>query len=81
MNIMNSQLIVPLCIYLFAVFALAFLTRRYHKPGNFLSEYFVGSCSMGGFVLAMTLATYASASSFIGGPGAAYKILPWNFSH
>jgi sodium/pantothenate symporter len=29
---------------------------------------------MGGFVLAMTLtATYISASSFIGGPGAAYK--------
>lgn len=76
---MNSQLIIPLCIYLFAVFALAFLTRRYHKPGNFLTEYFVGSRSMGGFVLAMTLAaTYASASSFIGGPGAAYKMgLGW----
>lgn len=29
---------------------------------------------MGGFVLAMTItATYISASSFIGGPGAAYK--------
>jgi sodium/pantothenate symporter len=40
----------------------------------FLNEYFLGSRSMGGFVLAMTLtATYISASSFIGGPGAAYK--------
>ncbi|WP_444510391.1 sodium:solute symporter family transporter, partial [Enterobacter roggenkampii] len=38
------------------------------------SEYFLGSRSMGGVVLAMTLtATYISASSFIGGPGAAYK--------
>jgi sodium/pantothenate symporter len=42
--------------------------------GAFLNEYFLGSRSMGGFVLAMTLtATYISASSFIGGPGAAYK--------
>ncbi|NIY94361.1 sodium/pantothenate symporter [Vibrio diazotrophicus] len=76
---MNSQLIIPLFIYLIAVFTLAFLTQRYKKAGNFLTEYFVGSRSMGGFVLAMTLAaTYASASSFIGGPGAAYKMgLGW----
>ncbi|WNJ95565.1 sodium/pantothenate symporter [Vibrio ruber] len=76
---MNSQLIIPLLIYLAAVFALALLTRRHHRPGQFLSEYFIGSRSLGGFVLAMTLAaTYASASSFIGGPGAAYKMgLGW----
>lgn len=76
---MNSQLIIPLLIYLAAVFALAILTRRHHRPGQFLSEYFIGSRSLGGFVLAMTLAaTYASASSFIGGPGAAYKMgLGW----
>ncbi|MCE7615283.1 sodium/panthothenate symporter, partial [Vibrio fluvialis] len=72
---MNSQLLIPLVIYLIGVFAVAFLTRRHYKNGSFLSEYFVGSRSMGGFVLAMTLAaTYASASSFIGGPGAAYKM-------
>ena len=45
-------------------------------------EYFLGSRSMGGIVLAMTLtATYISASSFIGGPGAAYLLqydLPLN---
>lgn len=76
---MNSQLLIPLVIYLIGVFAVAFLTRRHYKNGSFLSEYFVGSRSMGGFVLAMTLAaTYASASSFIGGPGAAYKMgLGW----
>ncbi|MDW6092554.1 sodium/pantothenate symporter [Vibrio rhizosphaerae] len=76
---MNSQLIIPLLIYLAAVFGLALLTRRHHRPGQFLSEYFIGSRSLGGFVLAMTLAaTYASASSFIGGPGAAYKMgLGW----
>lgn len=39
---------------------------------GFLQEYFMGGRSMGGLVLAMTLvATYASASSFLGGPGLA----------
>ncbi|SHO58047.1 sodium/pantothenate symporter [Vibrio quintilis] len=76
---MNSQLIIPLVIYLIAMFVMAALTRRHRKSGSFLNEYFVGGRSMGGFVLAMTLAaTYASASSFIGGPGAAYKMgLGW----
>ncbi len=76
---MNNLLIIPLVIYLIGVFAIAFFTRRHQVSGNFLSEYFLGSRSMGGFVLAMTLAaTYASASSFIGGPGAAYKMgLGW----
>ncbi|MGF1683565.1 sodium/pantothenate symporter [Photobacterium minamisatsumaniensis] len=77
---MNSQLLIPLVIYLMAVFALAIYTRRHrNSESGFLNEYLVGNRSMGGFVLAMTLAaTYASASSFIGGPGAAYKMgLGW----
>ena len=42
------------------------------KNGGFLQNYFVGGRSMGGLVLAMTLvATYTSASSFLGGPGLA----------
>lgn len=40
------------------------------SSGGFLQNYFVGGRSMGGLVLAMTLvATYTSASSFLGGPG------------
>lgn len=76
---MNSQLIIPLVLYLAAVFGVALYTRRFQSKGNFLTEYLVGGRSMGGFVLAMTLAaTYASASTFIGGPGAAYKMgLGW----
>lgn len=77
---MNSQLLIPLALYLLAVFALALYSRRHRSNGKgFLNEYLVGNRSMGGFVLAMTLAaTYASASSFIGGPGAAYKMgLGW----
>lgn len=42
------------------------------KNEGFLQNYFVGGRSMGGLVLAMTLvATYTSASSFLGGPGLA----------
>ncbi|EEP89976.1 Sodium/pantothenate symporter [Yersinia kristensenii ATCC 33638] len=60
--------------YLAMVFGLSVYAYTRRKTGNFLNEYFIGNRSMGGFVLAMTLtATYISASSFIGGPGAAYK--------
>ncbi|SKA51350.1 sodium/pantothenate symporter [Enterovibrio nigricans] len=77
---MNSQLLIPMALYLVAVFAVAFYSRsKGDRSSGFLSEYLLGSRSMGGFVLAMTLAaTYASASSFIGGPGAAYQMgLGW----
>lgn len=71
---MQLEIIVVLIAYLFVVFGLSLYAMRKRSTGNFLSEYFLGSRSMGGFVLAMTLtATYISASSFIGGPGAAYK--------
>ncbi|BDH44388.1 sodium/panthothenate symporter [Salmonella enterica subsp. enterica serovar Choleraesuis] len=71
---MQLEVIVPLVAYLLIVFAISIYAMRQRKTGNFLQEYFLGSRSMGGFVLAMTLtATYISASSFIGGPGAAYK--------
>src|SRR5690606_2901584 len=77
---MHNQLLIPLVLYLAAVFALALFTRRRAQQGSgFLNEYLLGNRSMGGFVLAMTMvATYASASSFIGGPGAAYRMgLGW----
>lgn len=48
---------------------------------GFINNYFIGGRSMGGLVLAMTLiATFTSASSFVGGPGIAYsKGLVWVF--
>lgn len=71
---MKTEVIVPLIAYLLVVFGLSLWSIRQRQTGNFLNEYFLGGRSMGGFVLAMTLtATYISASSFIGGPGAAYK--------
>ncbi|MBE9579667.1 MULTISPECIES: sodium/pantothenate symporter [Moraxella] len=76
---LNIQILIPLVLYLFFVFGVAWYAYQKRKTGGFLNEYYVGSRSMGGFVLAMTtVATYVSASSFIGGPGAAYKFgLGW----
>lgn len=50
-----------------------YINRKTAGEGkDFLNSYFVGSRGMGGLVLAMTLvATYTSASSFLGGPGLA----------
>lgn len=71
---MQTEVIVPLIGYLLLVFLLSAYAYRKREKGQFLNEYFLGNRSMGGFVLAMTItATYVSASSFIGGPGAAYK--------
>ena len=71
---MQTEVIVPLIGYLLLVFLLSAYAYRKREKGEFLNEYFLGNRSMGGFVLAMTItATYVSASSFIGGPGAAYK--------
>ncbi|OOR92188.1 sodium/pantothenate symporter [Moraxella bovis] len=76
---LNIQILIPFVLYLFFVFGVAWHAYQKRKTGGFLNEYYVGSRSMGGFVLAMTtVATYVSASSFIGGPGAAYKFgLGW----
>ncbi|MBN3237889.1 sodium/pantothenate symporter [Pectobacterium versatile] len=71
---MQIEILLPLIGYLMLVFGLSVYAYRRRQAGNFLNEYFLGGRSMGGFVLAMTLiGTYVSASSFIGGPGAAYK--------
>lgn len=71
---MQLDIILPLIIYLIFVFALSIYAYIKRKKVNQFTDYFIGNRTMGGFLLAMTLAaTYISASSFIGGPGAAYK--------
>lgn len=71
---MDFAVLLPLIAYLLFVFGVAFYAYSQRTSGDFLSEYYVGGRSMSGFVLAMTMAaTYVGASSFIGGPGAAYK--------
>ncbi|WP_368504351.1 sodium/pantothenate symporter [Alkalihalophilus sp. As8PL] len=71
---MNWPVIIPLLIFLLSIFVIGFWSSTYlKKSDSFLQEYFLGSRELGGFILAMTMiATYGSASSFIGGPGIAY---------
>ncbi len=73
---MNWPVVAPLLIFLAAVFAIGFYASKHiQKAPLFLQEYFLGSRELGGFMLAMTMvATYGSASSFIGGPGVAYTM-------
>lgn len=78
---MNVAL-VPLVGYLLLTLLLALWAQRQAGKSsgkNFIEEYFIGGRTMGGFVLAMTIiASYTSASSFVGGPGVAYKLgLGW----
>lgn len=77
---MNVTLI-PIGIYLILMLFIAWYVskEKNNKNSDFIQEYFIGNRSMGGMVLAMTvIATYIGASSFIGGPGVAYKLgLGW----
>lgn len=72
----NSMILIPMIVYLLIMFAIAIYTNKLSSgSGSFMEDYFIGGRSMGGFVLAMTLiATYSSASSFVGGPGVAYSL-------
>lgn len=72
----KAAVLIILIAYLLINLLLGIMTSRKsakeHASQGFLANYFAGSRSMGGVVLAMTLvATYTSASSFLGGPGLA----------
>ena len=74
------EIVIPLIIYLFITFYVAYYVNKDDKKeGKFIEDYYLGSRTMGGFVLAMTIvSTYISASSFISGPSIAYdKGLGW----
>ncbi|MCK6259149.1 sodium/pantothenate symporter [Fictibacillus sp. KIGAM418] len=77
---MNWEVVIPLLAFLIGMFVVGIYTSRQVQSGSgFLQDYFLGGRHLGGFVLALTMvATYGSASSFIGGPGIAYKLgLGW----
>ncbi|QHS23387.1 sodium/panthothenate symporter [Virgibacillus sp. MSP4-1] len=77
---MNWGVMIPLLIFVIIVFLIGIWSnRKMAGSSSFLSDYFIGSREFGGLVLAMTMvATYGSASSFLGGPGAAYSMgLGW----
>lgn len=70
--------LMPVFLFMIAMLIVSFVLRKMadrKTEGGFLKEYFAGSRSLGGFVLAMTtVATYSSVSSFVGGPGQAWNI-------
>lgn len=69
---MNSALIVFL-LYTLAVFGIAALSNQLMKSKGFLSEYFLGSRSLGVWAFALTFAaTSASGGSFTGFPSLIY---------
>lgn len=71
----NLAALLPLLVFMGVMVAISFYVRREARGSGFLQNYFVGNRSLGGFVLAMTtVATYSSVSSFVGGPGMAWKI-------
>ncbi|MCD8233780.1 MAG: sodium/pantothenate symporter [Cloacibacillus porcorum] len=79
----HMGMIVPLILYFILIMGIALWGSRAagkrSDTKGFIEEYFIGSRSMGGFVLAMAIiTTYTSASSFVGGPGVAYNVgLGW----
>lgn len=79
----HIDMILPLIFYFILIMGVAWwgsrAAARRTDTAGFMEEYFIGSRSMGGFVLAMAIiTTYTSASSFVGGPGVAYNVgLGW----
>ena len=76
------ETVIPVVVYLACSIGIALWARKKataNTSQGFIEDYFIGGRSMGGFVLAMTIiASYTSASSFVGGPGVAYRLgLSW----
>ncbi|WP_422123986.1 sodium/pantothenate symporter [Planococcus sp. X10-3] len=73
---MNYAVLIPMIVFLILIFFIGYWSsRKLASSSNFISDYFLGGRELGGFVLAMTMvATYGSASSFLGGPGTAYTM-------
>lgn len=74
----NPATLIPVALFLILGVGVTFFVRyqsRMRRESGFVSEYFIGSRSLGAFVLAMTtIATYGSVSSFVGGPGQAWNV-------
>ena len=69
----NAALVTFLC-YMLVVFGLAWLSNRLLKNKSFLSEYFLGSRSLGVWAFALTFAaTSSSGGSFTGFPSKIYS--------
>ena len=70
----NILALMPVFVFMIIMLIVSIYVRRASAKKaseGFVKDYFIGSRSLGGFVLAMTtVATYSSVSSFVGVPGA-----------
>lgn len=72
--------LVPVAIFFVVLIVIGMVAAyRANRAVRFKQEFFLGSRSLGGIVLALTLvATYGSVSSFVSGPGLAWNLgLGW----
>ncbi len=70
----SSSALITFLIYTLAVFAIAWFSNRMRQSKSFLSEYFLGSRSLGVWAFALTFAaTSASGGSFTGFPSKIYS--------
>ncbi len=70
----SNAALVTFIVYSLAVFGLAWLSNRIFAGKSFLSEYFLGSRSLGVWAFALTFAaTSASGGSFTGFPSKIYS--------
>ena len=65
----DNAALISFCVYTAIVFLLAWLASRKREGKSFMSEYFLGSRSLGIWAFAFTYAaTSASGGSFMGFP-------------
>ena len=69
-----NSAIITFAVYMVAVMLLAWASNRLRQSKSFLSEYFLGSRSLGTWAFALTFAaTSSSGGSFIGFPALVYS--------
>jgi len=69
----SNAALVTFCLYTLAVFGIAWLSNRLLQKKSFMSEYFLGSRSLGVWAFALTFAaTSSSGGSFTGFPSKIY---------
>jgi sodium/pantothenate symporter len=74
MSTINVASTISATCFLILIFLIGYRTYRRSRGKEFEKEWFTASRGVTGFSLAMMFAaTYLSASSFVGGPGAAYN--------
>jgi len=69
----SNSALMTFCLYTLAVFGIAWLSNRLLQSKSFMSEYFLGSRSLGVWAFALTFAaTSSSGGSFTGFPSKIY---------